>query len=59
MKGEKNGLKFINFFMKSGVLLCVQSRQICSAGDSPVRVKARNFVAWIAGIRETEITEAY
>ena len=47
------------FVEDSGKLLCVQSRQICSAGDSPVRVKARNFVAWIAGIRETKITEAY
>ncbi|MHB8280066.1 MAG: hypothetical protein ACYDIA_20815 [Candidatus Humimicrobiaceae bacterium] len=28
-----------------GILLCVQIRQICSAGDSPVRVKARNPVA--------------
>ncbi len=35
--------------------LCVQRRLACSAGDSPVGVKARSPVARIAGWRETEI----
>ncbi len=35
--------------------LCVQRRLACSAGGSPVGVKARSPVAWIAGWRETEI----
>ena len=34
--------------------LCVQIRLVCSAGDSPVRVKARSPVAWIAGRRVTK-----
>jgi hypothetical protein len=34
--------------------LCVQLKLVCSAGDSPVRVKARNLVAWIAGRRVTK-----
>jgi len=39
--------------------MCVQIRLECSAGVSPVRVIARNPVAWIAGRRETEISEAH
>jgi len=35
--------------------MCVQRRLACSAGDSPVGVKARSPVARIAGWRETEI----
>ncbi len=35
--------------------MCVQRRLVCSAGDSPVGVKARSPVARIAGWRETEI----
>jgi len=34
--------------------LCVQLRLVCSAEDSPVRVKARSPVAWIAGRRVTK-----
>jgi four helix bundle protein len=34
--------------------LCVQRRLACSAGDSPVRVRARDPVAWMAGRRETD-----
>ena len=46
IESEDNyGLEFIIFFKLGGVLLCVQIRQICSAGDSPVRVTARNPVA--------------
>jgi hypothetical protein len=33
---------------------CVQRRLACSAGDSPVRVRARDPVAWMAGRRETD-----
>ena len=40
---------------KPHVRLCVQRRLACSAGDSPVGVKARSPVARIAGWRETEI----
>jgi len=39
--------------------LCVQSRLVCSAGGSPVRVKARSPVAWIAEMRETKALKAY
>ena len=35
--------------------MCVQRRLACSAGDSPVGVKARSPVARVAGWRETEI----
>ena len=31
----------------------VQSKQVCSEGDSPTRIKARSLVAWIAEMRET------
>jgi len=34
--------------------LCVQLKLVCSTGDSPVRVKARSPVAWIAGRRVTK-----
>ena len=34
--------------------LCVQLRLVCSAGDRPVRVKARSPVARIAGRRVTK-----
>ena len=34
--------------------LCVQLRLVCLAGDSPVRVRIRSSVAWMAGRRETE-----
>ena len=37
------------------VRLCVQQRLVCSAGVSPVGVKVRSPVAWIAGWRETKI----
>ena len=36
------------------VRLCVQLRLVCSAGDSPVRVRIRSSVVWMAGRRETE-----
>jgi len=36
------------------VRLCVQLRLACIAGESPVGVKVRNPVAWIAGWRETK-----
>jgi len=35
--------------------LCVQSRLVCSAGGSSVRVKARSPVAWIAASIENHI----
>ena len=35
------------------VRLCVQLRLVCSAGDSPARVRIRSPVAWMAGTRET------
>jgi len=34
--------------------MCVQLRLVCSAGVSPVRVRIRSSVAWMAGRRETE-----
>ena len=34
--------------------MCVQIKLVCSTGDSPVRVRIRNPVAWMAGIRETD-----
>ena len=36
------------------VRMCVQRRLVCSAGVSPVRVRIRSPVAWMAGRRETE-----
>jgi hypothetical protein len=39
---------------KLNVRLCVQRRLVCSAGVSPVGVKVRSPVAWIAGWRETK-----
>ena len=36
------------------VQLCVQNRQVCSVGYRPTRVKARDPVAWITGIRGTK-----
>jgi len=39
--------------------LCVKSRLVCSAGGSPVRIKARSPVAWIAEMRETKALKAY
>ena len=36
------------------VRLCVQLRLVCSAGVSPVRVRIRSPVAWMAGMRETD-----
>ena len=47
-------LKWLPQGVKFRTRLCVQLRQICSAGDSPVRVKARSPVAWIAGRRVTK-----
>jgi hypothetical protein len=34
--------------------LCVQLRLVGSAGVSPVRVRIRSPVAWMAGMRETD-----
>jgi hypothetical protein len=34
--------------------MCVQVRLVCSAGVSPVRVRIRSPVAWMAGMRETD-----
>ena len=34
--------------------MCVQIRLVCSVGVSPVRVKARSPVAWIAARRVTK-----
>jgi len=36
------------------VWMCVQLRLVCSAGDSPVRVRIRSSVDWMAGRKETE-----
>ena len=36
------------------VRLCVQVRLVCSAGDSPARVRIRSPVAWMAGMWETD-----
>ena len=36
------------------VRMCVQVRLVCSAGVSPARVRIRNSVAWMAGMRETD-----
>ena len=36
------------------VRVCVQVRLVCSAGVSPVRVRIRSSVAWMAGMRETD-----
>ena len=36
------------------VRMCVQVRLVCSAGVSPVRVRIRSPVAWMAGMRETD-----
>ena len=36
------------------VPMCVQIRLVCSAGVSPVRVRIRSPVAWMAGMRETD-----
>ena len=40
--------------MKFRANLCVQLKLVCSTGDSPVRVKARSPVAWIAERRVTK-----
>ncbi|MCL5071939.1 MAG: hypothetical protein M1308_13755 [Actinobacteria bacterium] len=40
--------------MKFRTILCVQIKLVCSAGDSPIRVKVRSPVAWIAGRRVTK-----
>ncbi|NIO04964.1 MAG: hypothetical protein GTN74_10205 [Proteobacteria bacterium] len=40
------------------VRLCVQERQACSAGVSPVGVRARSPVAWMAGRRKTKSLES-
>ena len=34
--------------------MCPDYAEVCSAGGSPVRVKASSPVAWIAGRRETK-----
>ncbi len=34
--------------------LCVQVRQVCSAGDSPAEVRIRSLVAWMADRRATK-----
>ncbi len=34
--------------------MCVQVRLVCPAGVSPVRVRIRSPVAWMAGMRETD-----
>ena len=39
---------------KPDVRLCVQLRLVCSAGDSPARVRIRSPVAWMVGTRETD-----
>ncbi|MBU4314011.1 MAG: hypothetical protein KJ821_04375 [Actinobacteria bacterium] len=44
--------------MKFRTSLCVQLKLVCSAGDSPVRVKARSPVAWIAEMKKTKVSEA-
>ena len=36
------------------VRMCVQVRLVCSAGVSPVKVRIRSPVAWMAGMRETD-----
>ncbi len=36
------------------VRMCVQLRLVGSAGVSPVRVRIRSPVAWMAGMRETD-----
>ena len=41
------------------VRLCVQRRLTRSAGDRPAGVRARRPVAWMAGRRETECSEAH
>jgi hypothetical protein len=40
-------------------VLCVQQRLACLAGVSPAGVEIRSPIAWIAGRRETELSEAY
>ena len=36
------------------VPMCVKVRLVCSAGVSPVKVRIRSPVAWMAGMRETD-----
>ena len=38
----------------SSEAVCPDYVEVCSAGGSPVRVKASSPVAWIAGRRETK-----
>lgn len=40
------------------VRLYVQQRLVYSAGDKPAEVKVKSLVAWIAGLRETEILKS-
>jgi len=40
------------------VRLYVQQRLVYLAGDKPAGVKVRSPVAWIAGLRETEILKS-
>ena len=44
--------------VKFRTILYVQLRLVCSAGVSPVRVKARSPVAWIAVRRVTELLKS-
>ena len=56
------GIKFYYWLLlgvKFRTKLYVQLRLVCSAGGSPVRVKARSPVAWIAGRRVTKSLKAY
>ena len=44
----------INLPTEFRVMMCVQLRLACSAGDKPAGARVRSPVAWIAGRRETE-----
>jgi len=47
-------VKDLAHFVKCQAPSCVQRRLVCSAGVSPAGVEARDPVAWIAGLKETE-----
>ena len=59
-KGEPTGNTNIDLTGASALdPTCVQRRLVCSAGIKPAGAKVRRPVAWMAGWRETENSEAH
>ncbi len=45
--------------LKPCTFVCVQKRQVCSAGVSPAMVKVRSHIAWMAGSEGNRYLEAH